>query len=83
LGPIVRKRRTLDTRHLILRAVLRHPALMLHAVLDKSRANLTLARLLSILRMDELFDEHRSRTRRPRRGDCRDALRFSERRDRS
>ncbi len=47
---------TLDTRHLILRAVPRHPALMLHAVLDKSHANLTLARL-QILRMDDMFDE--------------------------
>jgi len=47
---------TLDSRHLILRPVPRHPALMLHAVLDKSHANLTLARL-QILRMDEMFDE--------------------------
>lgn len=47
---------TLDTRHLILRAVPRHPALMLHAVLDKRHANLTLARL-QILRMDEMFGE--------------------------
>jgi len=47
---------TLDTRHLILRAVPKHPALMLHAVLDKRHANLTLARL-QILRMDDLFAE--------------------------
>ncbi len=47
---------TLDTRHLVLRAVPRHPHLMLHAVLDKSHANLTLARL-QIQRMDELFDD--------------------------
>ena len=47
---------TLDTRHLILRPVPRHPALMLHAVLDKSHANLTLARL-QILRMDDMFGE--------------------------
>jgi len=48
---------TLDTRHLVLRAVPRHPHLMLHAVLDRSHANLTLARL-QIQRMDELFDDH-------------------------
>jgi len=46
---------TLDTRHLILRPVPRHPKLTLQAVLDRS-ANLTLVRL-QILRMDELFDE--------------------------
>jgi len=46
---------TLDDRHLILRPVPTHPTLMLHAVLDKSRCNLTLARL-QIQRMDELFD---------------------------
>ncbi len=47
---------TIDSRHLILRSVPRHAALMLHAVLDKQTANLTLARL-QILRMDEMFDE--------------------------
>jgi hypothetical protein len=47
---------TLATRHLILRAVPRHPDLMLHAVLDKELANLTLARL-QIQRLDELFDD--------------------------
>ncbi|MCO5125469.1 MAG: hypothetical protein M9915_17240 [Rhizobacter sp.] len=48
---------TLDARHLLLRPVPRHPELMLHAVLDKQHANLTLARL-QIQRMDDLFDEH-------------------------
>ncbi len=48
---------TLDARHLLLRPVPRHPELMLHAVLDKHHANLTLARL-QIQRMDDLFDEH-------------------------
>lgn len=48
---------TLDKRHLVLRAVPRHPELMLHAVLDKQHANLTLARL-QIQRMDEVFDDH-------------------------
>lgn len=47
---------TLDTRHLLLRPVPHHPELMLHAVLDKQHANLTLARL-QIQRMDDLFDE--------------------------
>ena len=46
---------TLGTHHLVLRAVPKHPGLALHAVLDKSHANLTLARL-QILRMDALFD---------------------------
>lgn len=49
---------TLDARHLVLRGVPRHPQLMLHAVLDKQHANLTLARL-QIQRMDDLFDDHR------------------------
>lgn len=48
---------TLDACHLLLRPVPRHPELMLHAVLDKHHANLTLARL-QIQRMDDLFDEH-------------------------
>ena len=46
---------TLDARHLLIRPVPHHPNLMLHAVLDKSHANLTLARL-QILRMDDVFD---------------------------
>ncbi len=46
---------TLGTHHLVLRAVPKHPGLALHAVLDKSHANLTLARL-QIARMDSLFD---------------------------
>jgi hypothetical protein len=45
---------TLDTRHLILRAVPGHPEMMLHAVLDKDNTNLTLARL-QIQRLDDLF----------------------------
>ena len=47
---------TLDSRHLVLRAVPKHPHLVLHAVLDKSDANLTLARL-QIQRMDDLFGD--------------------------
>jgi len=47
---------TLGAHHLLLRAVPRHPGMALHAVLDKTHANLTLARL-QILRMDTLFDE--------------------------
>jgi hypothetical protein len=46
---------TLGAHHLVLRAVPRHPGLALHAVLDKTHANLTLARL-QIQRMDSLFD---------------------------
>ena len=46
---------TLGAHHLLLRAVPRHPGLALHAVLDKSHANLTLARL-QIQRMDALFE---------------------------
>ena len=46
---------TLGSHHLLLRAVPRHPGLALHAVLDKSHANLTLARL-QVQRMDTLFD---------------------------
>ncbi len=49
---------SLDTRHLVLRGVPRHPELMLHAVLDRQHANLTLARL-QIQRMDDMFDDHR------------------------
>ena len=47
---------TLGAHHLLLRPVPRHPGLALHAVLDKSHANLTLARL-QVQRMDALFDE--------------------------
>ena len=46
---------TMGAHHLVLRAVPKHPGLVLHAVLDKTHANLTLARL-QILRMDALFD---------------------------
>jgi hypothetical protein len=46
---------TLGSHHLLLRAVPRHPGLALHAVLDKSHANLTLARL-QVQRMDGLFE---------------------------
>lgn len=45
---------TLHHHHLVLRAVPRHPHLMLHAVLDKHGANLTLARL-QIQRLDDDF----------------------------
>ncbi|MEO8154690.1 MAG: hypothetical protein ABI605_16585 [Rhizobacter sp.] len=45
---------TLGTHHLLLRAVPHHPGLALHAVLDKTHANLTLARL-QISRMDVLL----------------------------
>jgi hypothetical protein len=47
---------TLGAHHLVLRPVPKHPGLALHAVLDKTHANLTLARL-QIGRMDALFDE--------------------------
>jgi hypothetical protein len=47
---------TLGAHHLVLRAVPKHPGMALHAVLDKTHANLTLARL-QIQRMDALFDE--------------------------
>ncbi len=46
---------TLGAHHLVLRAVPKHPGLALHAVLDKTHSNLTLARL-QIMRMDALFD---------------------------
>lgn len=62
---------TLGAHHLLLRAVPRHPGLALHAVLDKSHANLTLARL-QVLRMDSLLDEappaYAERRKRPRDG---------------
>jgi len=47
---------TLGAHHLLLRGVPKNPGLAMHAVLDKTSANLTLARL-QILRMDPLFDE--------------------------
>ena len=47
---------TLGAHHLLMRPVPRHPGLALHAVLDKTQANLTLARL-QIQRMDALFDD--------------------------
>ena len=47
---------TLGAHHLLLRGVPRHPGLALHAVLDKTSANLTLARL-QMQRLDVLFDE--------------------------
>jgi hypothetical protein len=47
---------TLGAHHLLLRAVPKHPGLALHAVLDKTQANLTLVRL-QVLRLDALFDE--------------------------
>ncbi|MEO7055454.1 MAG: hypothetical protein ABI281_01770 [Caldimonas sp.] len=47
---------TLGSHHLLLRGVPRSPGLAVHVVLDKTSANLTLARL-QILRMDALFDE--------------------------
>ncbi|HEV7913707.1 MAG TPA: hypothetical protein VGP22_08060 [Albitalea sp.] len=50
---------TLGAHHLVLRAVPKHPGLAMHAVLDKTHANLTLARL-QIMRMDALFDEEPS-----------------------
>lgn len=46
---------TLGTHHLVLRAVPHHPGLAMHAVLDKSHANLTLARL-QIARLDSALD---------------------------
>jgi hypothetical protein len=47
---------TLQSHHLVLRSVPKHVGLAIHAVLDKTNANLTLARL-QIMRMDALFDE--------------------------
>jgi hypothetical protein len=46
---------TLGAHHLLLRAVPNHPGLALHCVLDKTHANLTLARL-QIARMDSVLD---------------------------
>ena len=47
---------SLGSHHLLLRGVPKNPGLAVHAVLDKSSANLTLARL-QVLRMDALFEE--------------------------
>jgi hypothetical protein len=46
---------TLGSHHQLLRAVPNHPGLALHAVLDKTHANLTLVRL-QVVRMDNLLD---------------------------
>ena len=46
---------TVNAHHLVLRGVPRHPGLALHAVLDKTQANLTLARL-QIERLDPMLD---------------------------
>lgn len=46
---------TLGSHHLLLRAVPNHPGLALHAVLDKTHANLTLVRL-QVVRMDNLLE---------------------------
>lgn len=46
---------TLAGHHIVLRAVPRHAGMVLHAVLDKEVANLTLARL-QIQRLDEMFE---------------------------
>jgi hypothetical protein len=51
---------TLGSHHLLLRAVPGHPGLALHAALDKTHANLTLARL-QVQRMDSLFEAQPSR----------------------
>jgi len=47
---------TLGSHHLLLRGVPKNPGLAMHAVLDKTSANLTLARL-QVMRLDALFDE--------------------------
>ena len=47
---------TLGAHHLLVRGVPKNPGLAVHAVLDKTSANLTLARL-QVLRMDAIFDE--------------------------
>jgi hypothetical protein len=53
---------TLGNHHLLLRPVPRHAGLALHAVLDKTHANLTLARL-QVQRMDSLFEDGGPTTR--------------------
>jgi hypothetical protein len=55
---------TLGSHHLLLRAVPGHPGLALHAALDKTHANLTLARL-QVQRMDSLFDGGAARPDQP------------------
>jgi hypothetical protein len=47
---------TLDQHHLLLRALPQHDGLLLHAVLDKASANLTLARL-QLGRLDAVLEE--------------------------
>ena len=47
---------SLGSHHLLLRGVPKNPGLAMHAVLDKTSANLTLARL-QVLRMDALFED--------------------------
>ena len=47
---------TLDTHHLLLRAVPGHDGVLLHAVLDKAASNLTLARL-QLGRLDAVLEE--------------------------
>ena len=47
---------SLGAHHLLLRGVPKHPQLAIHAVLDKTSANLTLARL-QVLRLDAMFEE--------------------------
>lgn len=46
---------SVESHHLLLRGVPGHPGLVMHTVLDKASANLTLARL-QIQRMDSLFE---------------------------
>ena len=50
---------TLGAHHLLLRGVPKHPGVALHAVLDRTHADLALARQ-QIGRMDALFDEPKS-----------------------
>jgi hypothetical protein len=52
---------TLGAHHLMLRPIPNRPGLALHAVLDKTAANLTLARL-QILRLDAMLDEGKPAT---------------------
>ena len=47
---------SLGSHHLLLRGVPKNPGLAMHAVLDKTSANLTLVRL-QVLRMDALFED--------------------------
>ncbi|MDH3208950.1 MAG: hypothetical protein OEM00_00850 [Burkholderiaceae bacterium] len=50
---------TLGAHYLVLRPLTKRPGLVLHAVLDKSHADLTLARL-QIERLDAVFDEDKT-----------------------